>query len=332
MKHYIKTMISVMLITLMSTIAKAADIKIAELNWQTGSMIAYVDSYILKHGYGHDTEIVPGGIDATIPSMLTTGSPNIVGEMWVSSLGDEALTALDNGTLVQAGDKGVIVGAGEGWFIPKDIAEKHGLNTIEDVLARPDLFPHPEDSSKGGFVICPEGWSCKQTNLNLFKAFDMESKGWKVLEPGSATGLNAHWEGSVSKGKGAFGYYWTPTVFVGRLGLVGPLPSEVGFAGDDNWTKCIASQTDEECANPQATQWPQSKTATIVTPGLDQAVIDYVSVRSLEGSFTTTMLVWMDDNQATAEDSALYFLNTYPEIWTKWVTPEAAKKVKASLK
>ena len=37
-------------------------------------------------------------------------------------------------------------------------------------------------------------------------------------------------------------------------------------------------------------------------------------------------------NQATAEDSAMYFLNTHPEIWTKWVTPEAAKKVTASLK
>ena len=333
MKHYIKTtIISFLLMTVGLFTAKADNIKIAELNWQTGSMIAYVDSYILKHGYGHDTEIVPGGIDATIPSMITKGSPNIVGEMWVSSLGDEALTALNDGTLIQAGDKGVIIGAGEGWFIAKDIAEKHGLNTIEDVLARPDLFPHPEDSSKGGIVICPEGWSCKQTNLNLFKAFDMEAKGWKVLELGSQTGLNAHWEGSVTKGKGAFGYYWTPTVFVGRLDLVGPLPSKIGFAGDDNWTKCIASQTDELCANAQATQWPKSKTATIVTPGLDQAVIDYVSVRSLEGSFTTTMLVWMDDNQATAEDSALHFLNTYPEIWTKWVTPEAATKVTASLK
>ena len=50
MKHYIKTMISVMLITLISTFAKAADIKISELNWQSGSMIAYIDSYIIKHG------------------------------------------------------------------------------------------------------------------------------------------------------------------------------------------------------------------------------------------------------------------------------------------
>ena len=331
MKHYIKTIVSVMLITLMSTIAKAADIKIAELNWQSGSMIAYIDSYILKHGYEHDIEIVPGGIDVTIPSMLNKGSPNIVGEMWISSLGDEALTALNDGSLVLTTD-GVISGAGEGWFIPKDVAEKHGLNTIEDVLARPDLFPHPEDSSKGGIVICPEGWSCKQTNLNLFKAFDMEAKGWKVLEPGSSTGLNAHWEGSVSKGKGAFGYYWTPTSFVGRLDLVGPLPSEVGFAGDDNWTKCIATQADEECANPQATQWPMSKTGTITTPGLDQAVIDYVSARTFDGSVITAMLVWTDANQATAEDSAMYFLNTYPETWTKWVTPEVATKITASLK
>ena len=217
MKNHIKTMISVMLISLISTFAKAADIKISELNWQSGSLIAYIDSYIIKHGYGHDTEIVPGGIDATIESMLATGSPNIVGEMWISSLGDNALSALNDGTLISVtDDNGVIIGAGEGWFIPKDVAEKNGLNTIEDVLARPDLFPHPEDSSKGGIVICPEGWSCKQTNLNLFEAFDMEAKGWKVLEPGSATGLNAHWEGSVTKGQGAFGYYWTPTSFVGR--------------------------------------------------------------------------------------------------------------------
>ena len=330
MKHYIKTLISVMLITLTSAVAKADDIKISELNWQSGSMIAYIDSFIIKHGYGHDTEIVPGGIDATMQAMVATGSPNIVGEMWTSSLGDASLKALDNGSLVLAGD-GVITGAGEGFFISKDLAEKHGLNTIEDVLARPDLFPHPEDSSKGAIVTCPEGWTCKQKILNLFKAFDMEAKGWTILEPGSGTALNAYWEGSVTKGKGAFGYYWTPTSFVGRLNLVGPLSAEVGFAGDDNWTKCIASQTDELCTDAQPSQWPSSKTGTIVTPGLDQAVNDYVSARTFEGSVITSMLVWMDANQATAEDSALHFLNTYPEVWTKWVTPEAATKITASL-
>ena len=45
MKHYIKTtIISFLLMTVGLFTAKADNIKIAELNWQTGSMIAYVDS------------------------------------------------------------------------------------------------------------------------------------------------------------------------------------------------------------------------------------------------------------------------------------------------
>jgi len=322
------TIISMLLI-LCTSMVRADDIKIAELNWQSGSMIANIDAYILEHGYGHNIEIVPGGIDATIQSMMTTGSPNIVGEMWLTSLGDSAHEALNNGSLELVGD-GVIGGAGEGWFIPNYTAEEYGLNTIEDVLARPDLFPHPEDSSKGGIVICPEGWSCKGSNENLFKAFDMEAKGWKVIDPGSGTGLNAHWEGAVTKGKSAFGYYWTPTVFVGRLNLVGPLPSEVGFAGDDNWTNCIALRVDE-CVNPQVSSWPVPKTGTIVTPEICSCVKVYLASRSFSGSVVTQMLVWADDNQATAEESAIHFLTTYPEVWETWVTPEVAGKISATL-
>ena len=47
MKHYIKTMISVMLITLTSTIAKPMTLKSSELNWQSGSMIGF--TLILYH-------------------------------------------------------------------------------------------------------------------------------------------------------------------------------------------------------------------------------------------------------------------------------------------
>ena len=308
--------------------AKADDIKIAELNWQSGSMIASIDAYILKHGYGHNIEIVPGGIDATIQSMMATGSPNIFGEAWTSLLGDSAHEYIANGDLLQVRDE-VVTGAGEGWFIPSYIAEEYGLNTIEDVLARPDLFPHPEDPSKGGIVICPEGWSCKKHNENLFRAYDMEAKGWKIIDPGSGTGLNAYWEGQVVKNKSAFGYYWTPTVLVGRLNLMA-LPSTEGYAGNDNWTNCISRAVDE-CANPQASSWPTSKTGTIVTPGLHPAVMVYLSKRGFDGSIITSMLVWSDDNQATADEAAVEFLRQHPEIWTKWVTPEAATRITASL-
>lgn len=329
MTKHLKRFLSVMAITLFSiSNANADNIKIAELNWQSGSMIANIDAYILTHGYGHYTELVPGGIDATIQSMMATGSPNIFGEAWTSLLGDSALEYIDNGTLIQVRDE-VVVGAGESWYIPNYIQEQYGLNTIEDVLARPDLFPHPEDSSKGGIVICPEGWSCKKHNENLFRAFDMEAKGWKIIDPGSGTGLNAFWEGQVVKEKGAFGYYWAPTVLVGRLGLVS-LQSELGFTGDENWSNCISVAV-EECENPQATSFPVAQTGTIITPGLNSEIVDYVTVRGLDGSVITDMLVWSDDNQATSEDAAVEFLNRYPEIWTTWVTTEAANKITESL-
>lgn len=285
-KH-IKRFLSTIAIVLMSVGTVQADnIKIAELNWQSGSMIANIDAYILSNGYGHYTELVPGGIDATIQSMMATGSPNIFGEAWTSLLGDSALEYINNGTLIQVRDE-VVVGAGESWYIPNYIQEQYGLNTIEDVLARPDLFPHPEDSSKGGIVICPEGWSCKKHNENLFRAFDMEAKGWKIIDPGSGTGLNAFWEGQVVKEKGAFGYYWAPTVLVGRLGLVS-LQSELGFTGDENWSNCISVAV-EECENPQATSFPVAQTGTIVTSGLNSEVVDYVTARGLDGSVITDM-------------------------------------------
>jgi glycine betaine/proline transport system substrate-binding protein len=60
-------------------------------------------------------------------------------------------------------------------------------------------------------------------------------------------------------------------------------------------------------------------------------VVDYVTARGLDGSIITDMLVWSDDNQATSEDAAVEFLNRYPEIWTTWVTTEAANKITESL-
>ena len=39
----------------------------------------------------------------------------------------------------------------------------------------------------------------------------------------------------------------------------------------------------------------------------------------------------MTDNQATGEDGAKHFFKTNEALWTKWVSPDIAKKVKAAL-
>ena len=43
------------------------------------------------------------------------------------------------------------------------------------------------------------------------------------------------------------------------------------------------------------------------------------------------MLAYMTDNQATGEDAAKEFLRQHEDVWTGWVSSEAAAKVKASM-
>ena len=43
------------------------------------------------------------------------------------------------------------------------------------------------------------------------------------------------------------------------------------------------------------------------------------------------MLVFMTDQKATGKDAAFEFLQKHENVWGKWVSDEAAKKIKASL-
>ena len=73
---------------------------------------------------------------------------------------------------------------------------------------------------------------------------------------------------------------------------------------------------------------------TVVTERFKSAggpAYDYLAQRSWRNDTVNQLLAWMSDNQATGEDGAKYFLKSRPEIWTTWVSPAVADKVKASL-
>ena len=73
---------------------------------------------------------------------------------------------------------------------------------------------------------------------------------------------------------------------------------------------------------------------TIVTKAFAEkagVAMDYVKTRKWDNQTVSKVLAWMAENQGTNEDAAKYFLQTYPELWTTWVAPEVADKVKAAL-
>jgi glycine betaine/proline transport system substrate-binding protein len=105
-----------------------------------------------------------------------------------------------------------------------------------------------------------------------------------------------------------------------------------GVASDPaEWKRC---NTVADCPDPKRNDWPQDKVETLVSKTFaDRAgpVMDYLKARSWTNATVNKLLAWMTDNQATGEEGAKYFLKNAPDVWTAWVSPEVAEKVKKAV-
>lgn len=59
--------------------------------------------------------------------------------------------------------------------------------------------------------------------------------------------------------------------------------------------------------------------------------MDYLQKRSWSNETVNKLMAWMTDNQASGEEGAKHFLEENEAIWSKWVSPEAAEKIKSAL-
>ena len=334
MKRIILSTVVAGFMALMSQTASAAcgSVTIAEMNWASAGFMANVDKIILN-AMGCNAELVPGDTVPTFTSMNEKNQPDVAPEVWTNSVAAPLQKAFDEGRLHSA-NGAPISGLGEGWWIPPATAKKHPeLKTVLDIIERPDLFPSPEDKSKGGFVTCPSGWGCQIVNANLFRAFEMEKKGWVMVDPGSAAGLDGSMAKAVDSGKNWFGYYWSPTAMIGKYNMV-KVPFGVPFVGKEHWDSCI-SKPEGECAKPKKSAWTVSAVHTLMTDKFKNkggsAATAYFKSRTYPGAVMNSMLVYMQENKADGADAAVEFLRKHEDIWTKWVPADVVAKVKASL-
>ncbi len=317
-------------LTATSAFAECGDITMAEFNWASGELLANVDKIILEEGYGCNVELIVGGTSAIFASMDAKGVPDIAGEQWVNGVRALVDTAIAEGRL-HAVNTGPITGLGEGWWVPPFTAAAHPeYTTVLDWIEHPELFPSQEDASKGAFVGCPAGWGCQHVNNNLFEAYGMADKGWVLIDPGSAAGLDASIAKANEREENWLGYYWSPTSIIGAYNMQA-VPFGVEFAGQEHWDDCISQ---EGCADPQPTSWVKSEVFTIVTDKFMNSggeINDYLAARVYPGDVMGSMLVYMAEEQAAGEDAAYEFLEQHEDLWTTWVSEEVAAKIKAAL-
>ena len=314
----------------MAAAQDCGSLTIASMNWQSAELAAAVDQFILNNGYGCSAEIIQGDTVPTITSMVEKGQPEIAPEGWVDLVPEVIQQGISEGKIVVTTDI-LSDGAVQGWWIPKYVADANPeIKTIDDMLKHPELFPDPEDSSKGAVFNGPQGWGGTVVTGQLYKAFGAEAAGFTLVDTGSAAGLDGSIARAYEQQQGWVGYYWAPTALLGKYEMV-KLDHGVDLDMDE-WKACTSNA---DCAEPKKNDWPKDKVQTVVAKEwADSApaeVMDYLGKRSWTNATVNGVMSWMTDNQATGEDGARHFLEQNEDLWKEWVSPEAAEKIKAAL-
>jgi glycine betaine/proline transport system substrate-binding protein len=196
----------------------------ADLNWDSALFLNGILRYILEHGYGYETEGVPGGTIAMIGGLIN-GDIDIVSEV-TPDTSPEYGVALEEGTVVRHGIS--FAGTTEGWYVPTYMIEGDAergiepmtpdLRHVEDLPQYWDIFQDPEVPDKGRFYGCIPGWQCQVINEIKFELYGLNDY-YNRFNPGSDTALASSIVAAYESGEPWLGYYWAPTWVMGLVDL-----------------------------------------------------------------------------------------------------------------
>ncbi len=294
----------------------SCEISITEMDWGSSIIVTNVAKFIMEKGYGCKVETVPSATVTAVASLVETGEPDIVTELWMNAAGDLA-------PLFEKGDVEEVApvlaqGGIEGWWVPNYLVEANPeLATIEGIFANPDLVG-------GTFHTCPEGWGCQISNGSYIEAFELEANGIEVFNHGSGETLAASIKEAYDAEKPWFGYYWAPTAILGKYPMT---LVDLGVPADAEIHDCAS---DPECTDIAKNSWPPSPVATVVTGKLKEEnpdIYELMTKLTFETEQMNSLLAWQEDNNATPEEAAAHFIVTYSDTWMSWVNDEAKEKL-----
>jgi glycine betaine/proline transport system substrate-binding protein len=310
--------------------AACGDITLSAFSWQSAEVNTYVDKFILTNGYGCNATVVAGDTVPTLTSMVEKAQPDVTPAVAPSVVGDVFTNGVAEGRISKIGTA-ISDGSVSGWYIPQYVVDAHpDIKTVDDALKHPELFPSPEDTTKGGIIQGPQGWGDTTVTAQLFKALEADTKGFVIVPTGSAAALDGAIAKAYEQKQGFIAAYWAPTSLLVKY----PMVRLEGVPHDNaEWARCTSKP---DCPDPKANYWNPAEEVTVATDKFMKRddvgpVKEYFAKRSWTQAEVGKIMLWMTDNQANGEDGAKWFLQNMPEVWTKWVPADVAEKVKAAL-
>jgi len=320
--------------------ASAADkttIVFGDYGWDSVQVHNRIAAFIVEEGLGYPVGYVQGEtimLNTALIQAKGGQAPDVNMESWEENWQDLYDEGLAKGKDPDTDEGFVNLGPNfpnsvQGWYVPRYVVEgdeERGIQPmapdLESVFDLPrywELFRDPEDPDKGRFYSCLPGWGCAEVNKLKFEAYNL-SEFYNIMQPGSGPALAGSMVTAYKRGKPWLGYYWEPTWVLGKLDML----------------KLEEPEFDKEVwETTKACEYPAVKCDILVHKSLPEEAPDVVAF--LENYETTLainnrFLAYMQDNKASTEEAAAWFLKTYEDLWTGWVPEDVAARVKAAMK
>ena len=306
----------------------------AGLDWDSNRFHTEVAGFVLKHGYGCDTDTIPG---STIPLLtgMARGDIDVTMEIWKDNV-TAAWTKAE--TAGQVRDLGTnFPDAVQGWLVPRYLVEGDGkrgikavapgLKRVTDLPAHKALFRDPEEPSKGRFYNCILGWNCEDVNTRKLEAYGLLDH-FTNFRPGSGAALSAVIASNYLRGKPFVAYYWGPTWVLGKFDLV--MLEETPY-NEKDW---LAMHQDKD-PNAPPVAYPVVEVNVGVNAKFAEqapALVRFLTNYETSNALVSEALAFMQEKEdSTPKDAALQFLRTNEDLWSGWVPAAVAARVKAAL-
>jgi len=324
MKKFAKLVTGMAAVVVVSSATEAyadcGEVSITEMNWASSQIITEVSKFLMEQGYGCTVEKVPSATTTSVASLAENGEPDIVTELWLNSTGDVYATLEADGKVSRLAEV-FNPGGVEGWWIPAYLAESNPeLTTIEGVMANPELVG-------GRFNNCPDGWGCRIVNDNIITALKLRDT-MEVFDHGSGETLGTSIASAYEDKTPWFGYYYAPTAILGKYPMV-----QVKIGDVD--TEIHSANTNKGNPNPGVSDFPPAPVLTVATKALTERepdISELMSKISFDIEILNSVLAWQDENGASAEEAAVYFLTNHPNVWSEWINDDAREKLAAIIK
>src|SRR5699024_3761273 len=297
----------------------------ADAGWDSIRVHNHIAQTIIEEGLGYDTDVTTGSTAATIQG-LREGDINAYMEVWTDNIKEVYDEAIESGDIVKVSTN--FDDNDQGLYVPTYVIEGDperdidpvapDLKTVEDLKKYPEVFEDPEDPGRGRIINGPSGWSVEKAISTKIETYGLDET-MNNFVPGSDSAAVADLVNAYEAGEPWVGYYWSPTWVTAKYDLT--LLEEPEY-DVEKW--------DED----KSTAFPPNNVVIAVNKDLpDQApeVVEFLENYETSNDLTEAALKYMEDNDASADEAALWWMEEHEDVWTSWVSDEVAEKVKDAL-